>query len=38
VKPESAAAVIDIASSAFVTLDEGGRVREWTSRAAELFG
>jgi PAS domain S-box-containing protein len=38
VKPESAAAIIDIASSAFVTLDAGGRVREWNSRAAELFG
>jgi PAS domain S-box-containing protein len=38
VKPESAAAIIDIASSAFVTLDAGGRVREWNSRATELFG
>jgi PAS domain S-box-containing protein len=37
-KPESAAAVIDIASSAFVTLDADGRVREWNSRASELFG
>ena len=37
-RPESAAAIIDIASSAFVTLDAGGRVREWNSRAAELFG
>ena len=37
-KPESATAIIEIASGAFVTLDARGRVREWNSRATELFG
>jgi PAS domain S-box-containing protein len=38
VRPESAAAVIDIAYNAFVTLDGDGRVLEWNRRAVALFG
>jgi PAS domain S-box-containing protein len=38
VRAESAEAIIEIARSAFVTLDADGRVLEWNSRAAELFG
>ena len=37
-RPESAAAIIEIAHSAFVTLDADGRVVEWNRRATELFG
>ena len=37
-KPEAAAAIIDAASNAFVTLDADGAVAEWNRRAAELFG
>src|ERR1700729_3101449 len=37
-RPESAAAIIEIANNAFVTLDTGGRVVEWNRRATELFG
>ena len=37
-RPESAEAIIEIARSAFVTLDADGRILEWNSRAAELFG
>jgi PAS domain S-box-containing protein len=38
VKPETATAILEIASNAFVTLDAGGRVLEWNRRAYELFG
>ncbi len=37
-RPASAQAIIEIARSAFVTLDADGRVLEWNSRATELFG
>jgi PAS domain-containing protein len=37
VRPESAEAIIEIARSAFVTLDADGRVLEWNRRAVELF-
>ena len=37
-RPESAEAIIEIARSAFVTLDADGRVVEWNSWATELFG
>ncbi|HUB04403.1 MAG TPA: PAS domain-containing protein, partial [Solirubrobacteraceae bacterium] len=37
-RPESSAAIIEIAQSAFVTLDADGLVREWNRRATELFG
>ncbi|HEX4280893.1 MAG TPA: SpoIIE family protein phosphatase [Solirubrobacteraceae bacterium] len=37
-KPETATAILEIASNAFVTLDAGGRVLEWNRRAYELFG
>ena len=37
-RPESAEAIIEIARSAFVTLDADGRVLEWNRRATELFG
>ena len=37
-RPESSAAIIEIAQSAFVTLDADGRVQEWNRRATELFG
>ncbi len=37
-RPESAAAIIEIAHNAFVTLDADGRVVEWNVRATELFG
>ena len=37
-RPESAAAIIEIAQSAFVTVDADGRVQEWNRRATELFG
>ncbi len=37
-RPESSAAIIEIAPSAFVTLDADGRVQEWNRRATELFG
>jgi len=38
VRPESAEAMIEIARSAFVTLDADGRVLEWNRRATEMFG
>jgi PAS domain S-box-containing protein len=38
VRPEAAAAIIEIAYNAFVTLDADGRVVEWNVRATELFG
>ncbi|MBV8220917.1 MAG: SpoIIE family protein phosphatase [Solirubrobacterales bacterium] len=37
-KAETAAAILEIAGNAFVTLDADGRVREWNRRAVELFG
>ncbi len=37
-RPESAAAIIEIADNAFVTLDADGKVLEWNRRATELFG
>ena len=37
-RPEAAEAIIEIAHSAFVTLDADGRVLEWNRRATELFG
>ena len=37
-RSESAEAIIEIARSAFVTLDADGRVLEWNRRAGELFG
>jgi PAS domain S-box-containing protein len=37
-RPESAAAIIEISHNAFVTLDADGRVVEWNRRATELFG
>ena len=37
-QPESVQAIIEIARSAFVTLDADGRVQEWNRRATELFG
>ncbi len=37
-RSESAQAVVQIAPSAFVSLDAAGRVLDWNPRAAELFG
>ena len=37
-RAESAQAILEIADNAFVSLDVDGRVLEWNSRAAELFG
>ncbi|HUJ34022.1 MAG TPA: SpoIIE family protein phosphatase [Solirubrobacteraceae bacterium] len=37
-RPESAEAILEIARSAFVTLDADGRVLYWNRRATELFG
>jgi PAS domain S-box-containing protein len=38
VKSQSAKAVLEIARHAFVSLDAAGRVVDWNTRAAELFG
>jgi PAS domain S-box-containing protein len=38
VRPESVEAIIEIADSAFVSLDIDGRVLEWNPRAEDLFG
>jgi PAS domain S-box-containing protein len=38
VKSDSAKAVVELARNAFVALDDEGRVVEWNTRAAELFG
>jgi len=38
VKSETAAAILEIADNAFVSLDADGRVLEWNRHATELFG